>query len=1134
MGLLAAVGLLAAAADARAQERRRSQPPPIPPDAAAAHRLLRLPPGLQATLFAVEPQIANPVALTIDRRGRVYVAVTERYGDGVFDIRQRTSWPGAAFRAGATPERLAGLADEILDWELAARTVDDRERFLKTYLAGEEAALTRYAERVVVLTDRDGDGRAESARTFAEGFNHALDGTAAGLLAGPGGLWFACIPNLWWLGDSDRDGISDQRTVLQRGYGVRYGFRGHDLHGLRMGPDGRIYFSIGDRGVHVKQGDRVIEVPETGAVLRSNPDGSDLEVFATGLRNPQSLAFDEWGNLFSGDNNSDGGDRARFVHVVEGGDSGWRLGYQFIEEPVARGPWNAEGLWHARTPEQTAHIVPPVAVVSTGPAGLTYNPGTALDPASRGLFLLADFRGQPSVSGLLGLRVAADGAGFRLVSAEPYVWNVVVSDADFGPDGALYVLDWTATGEKTGKGRIWRVTAPAHQKDPDRESAQRILGEDFTRKKNDDLLEWLAHHDQRVRQDAQFQLVENNACDELAYAAEKNPNRHARLHALWGLGQILRRPAAAANQVRPVPGMGRCADRASLGAAVVRLLADPDDEVRALAARMLSDARWAAAARPLTVALRDASPRVRFFAAVGLGRLRARDAVPALVAMLADNADRDAYLRHAGVMGLAGAAEPPRLAALAEHPSRSVRLAALLALRRLGRPEVARFLADRDPLIVRDAARAINDERIDAALPALAALTTSPARDPSAPTLLRAIHAAYRQGTPAAAAALARLAGRADAGPDVRAAAIAALADWAVPGRRDRVTGLARPLPPMRGRTVDVAARALSPVLPALLRDGPDPVRVEAVRAAEALRLAATPALAALFGAESPAGPEPRAAALATLVKASPAELPSILDRARGDPWPHVRVQALATLAARDPATAAAAARQALRQGTLIEQQKAYALLAGVADPEIDRLLLAALDELDDGRLPDALALDVLEAADRREDPGLRARLAARQARQTQDDLAPFRETLAGGDAATGRRLFMHRPELQCRKCHPTDGESPGAGPNLRGVGARLSREALLESVVLPNKTFSPGFDAVVLTLKDGSTVAGVVKERDGDDLRLLAPDDKWIAVKTADVRATERGVSAMPEGFGQILNRRELRDLVEYLASLK
>ena len=191
------------------------------------------------------------------------------------------------------------------------------------------------------------------------------------------------FPGLWKLRDTRGDGRADERKLLHDGYGVHVGFLGHDLHGLKFGPDGRLYFSIGDRGFNVTTFDgKTLAVPDTGSVLRCNPDGTELEVFATGLRNPQELAFDQYGNLFTGDNNSDSGDRARWVYLVEGGDSGWRIGYQFLEAPYTRGPWNEEKLWYPSFAGQAAYIVPPIANLADGPSGLAYDPGVSLLPAA--------------------------------------------------------------------------------------------------------------------------------------------------------------------------------------------------------------------------------------------------------------------------------------------------------------------------------------------------------------------------------------------------------------------------------------------------------------------------------------------------------------------------------------------------------------------------------------------------------------------------------------------------------------------------------------------------------------------------------------------------------------------------------
>jgi quinoprotein glucose dehydrogenase len=107
-------------------------------------------------------------------------------------------------------------------------------------------------------------------------------------------------------------------------------------------------------------------------------------------------------------------------------------------------------------------------------------------------------------------------------------------------------------------------------------------------------------------------------------------------------------------------------------------------------------------------------------------------------------------------------------------------------------------------------------------------------------------------------------------------------------------------------------------------------------------------------------------------------------------------------------------------------------------------------------------------------------------------------------------------------------------GPALDGVGSRQTREYLLESIVYPNAKIAPGFETVVLQLKDGKAVTGVVKKDSPTEIVLIDANGQTLTVDPSRVQSRTRGVSAMPEGFGKTLPKRDLRDLVEYLASLK
>ena len=694
----------------------------------------RKPAGFTVKLVAAEPLLANPVAFAFDEQGRIYVCETFRQGKGVVDNRDHMHW---------------------LDDDLAAQTLADRLAYFKKHLGDKIKEYSQEQDRIRLLEDTDGDGVYEKATIYADGFNDILDGTGAGILARKGHVYYTCIPNLWKFQDKDGDGQADEKKSLHYGYGVRVAFRGHDSHGLRMGPDGRLYFSIGDRGYHIETEGRTLARPETGAVFRCQPDGSELEVFAYGLRNPQELAFDDYGNLFTGDNNSDSGDRARWVHVVPGADIGWRMYYQYLND---RGPWNREKLWHPAHIGQPAYIVPPILNFADGPSGLTYYPGVGLPDKYKEHFFLADFRGGPGNSGIRSFKLNPKGASFELTDAEEFLWQILATDVEFGPDGAVYVSDWVNGWNGEGKGRIYRFEDPKLTSSELAQQTKQLLAEDLSKRTTQDLLTLLHHADQRVRQEAQFALVDQGLSSGpiLTAAAQQTEYRLARLHGMWGLGQLARKDPAILQ-----PAIG--------------LLADADAEVRAQAAKVLGEAVVPGALDALINTLQDDSPRVRMMAALSLKPYKSATAIPALLKVLAENADQDATLRHAAVMGLTGSATPQELVPALSSGISSVRLGAILALRRLDAPEIVAALTEADPLVLDEAIRAIHDEPIAAGLAPLAKLANRSVLSPE--SWRRVLNANFRLGQPEHAAAIARVAAKPDLSNDVREVVTRALAD---------------------------------------------------------------------------------------------------------------------------------------------------------------------------------------------------------------------------------------------------------------------------------------------------------------------------------------------------------------------
>ena len=375
--------IVVASATACAQDEYQPNIAAASKDAELALKGFVLPEGVKGSLAAAEPMVANPVSFTITNDGRLIVCETFRQELGVEDNRNHMNW---------------------LENDLQLESVEERSAMFHRYMGDDVQKWAKEHDRLRMLQDTNGDGTYDLDTVFADGFHDIIEGTGAGVLEHNGRIYYTCIPKLWSFGDADRDGVSDDPQALHHGYGVRVAFRGHDMHGLVVGPDGRIYFSIGDRGFNVitKEGTRLKRV-DTGAVFRCDADGSHLEVFAYGLRNPQELAFDDHGNLFTGDNNSDSGDQARWVYVVQDGDTGWRMYYQYLDD---RGPWNRERIWYPyRSDDETSAVqpaatLPPIANLADGPSGLTFYPGVGLPDQYQGHFFMADFRGTAGNSGI--------------------------------------------------------------------------------------------------------------------------------------------------------------------------------------------------------------------------------------------------------------------------------------------------------------------------------------------------------------------------------------------------------------------------------------------------------------------------------------------------------------------------------------------------------------------------------------------------------------------------------------------------------------------------------------------------------------------------------------------------------------
>ena len=384
----------------------------LPPDKALAS--LKVADGLQVELFAAEPMVINPTSMDIDHKGRVWITEAVNY------------------------RRLPPYNRPILRPE---------------------------GDRIQVLVDETGGGKATKAVTFYQG-KEIYGPLSVCVLPQPDGalrVLVAQSPDILEFWDRDGDLKADgPPTKFLSGFG---GFdHDHGVHGLSVGPDGKLYFTVGDQGVTGLQskdgkGRKWVTTRDpqgdcqAGTVWRCDLDGNNLELIAHNFRNNYECCVDSFGEIWLSDNDDDGNQQTRICHVMPGGNYGY----------WPRGPGQTH--WHE---EQPGIVHKTLRTGFGSPTGICFYEGTLLPEKYRGQLLHTD-AGPRELRAFLR---KPKGAGYELEKVDLLTSTDTwfrLSDVCVAPDGSVFVCDWYdpgvgghGMGDWT-RGRVYRLTPKGHR-----------------------------------------------------------------------------------------------------------------------------------------------------------------------------------------------------------------------------------------------------------------------------------------------------------------------------------------------------------------------------------------------------------------------------------------------------------------------------------------------------------------------------------------------------------------------------------------------------------------------------------------------------------------------------------------------
>lgn len=378
----------------------------LAPEAALAQ--LRLPDGFEAVLSAAEPQVRNPIAMAWDGRGRLWVAECYSYGEQAFDPTLR--------------------------------------------------------DRILIFEDRDGDGRFDSRKVFTDELQQLTS-----LEVGHGGVWAATPPRIVFIPDADGDDLPDAAPIPHlEGFKVPPDSYHNLVNGLRFGPDGWLYGRCGATGaaeVGLPGTPEDQRIPVRGGMWRYHPQRKVFEAITSGNTNPWGHDWNEVGELFYV-NTVNG----HFWHATPGAhfvrahtlDPNPRA-YSLIDLHADHWHFDTALGWQDTARRKDVNLSDTLGGGHVHIGGMFYF-GNNWPQEFRGEFFTLNQHGRRANRE----HVERHGSGY-LARHRPDFFRTgdrwfLGLDLSYGPDGGVFVLDWSDTGEcherdgvHRSSGRIYKI-----------------------------------------------------------------------------------------------------------------------------------------------------------------------------------------------------------------------------------------------------------------------------------------------------------------------------------------------------------------------------------------------------------------------------------------------------------------------------------------------------------------------------------------------------------------------------------------------------------------------------------------------------------------------------------------------------